>query len=172
VPVLTPIKGTMMMNYAISLIPGQIKYRDITCFCQRLNSRLDCACFGLKVATLDGAVTPQVQTPPTQTPPTTNREMPWRPEEVDSNYIGAWCVVSKDNDVYPGIIMDVEEHSIKVKCMRIGVNKFKWPSPRKDVSWYADDQLLCLIPEPQALNKHSIQLEKSTWKYLEDHYID
>ncbi|XP_061892415.1 uncharacterized protein LOC133642309 [Entelurus aequoreus] len=174
VPALTPIKGTMRMHQVISLIPGQIKYRDISCFCQRLDGQLDCACFDLKVATLDGVpVPPPTQTPPTQTPPTENRETPWRPEEVDSKYIGDWCVVKYDDDVYPGIIMDVEEHSIRVKCMhRNGVNKFCWPSPRDDVSWYADDQLLCLIPEPQALNKRSVQLEKSTWKYMEDHYVN
>lgn len=104
------------------------------------------------------------------TPPTQNRETPWRPEAVDSKYIGEWCVVKYDDEVYPGIIMDVEEHSIHVKCMhRNGVNKYFWPSPREDVSWYADEQLLCLIPEPQALNKRSVQLDKSTWKYLEDH---
>ena len=97
----------------------------------------------------------------------------WRPEDVDSSYIGAWCVVKYDNDVYPGIIIDVEEHTIQVKCMHSnGVNKFKWPSPRDDISWYAEDQLLCLILEPQALNKRSVQPEKQTWKYLEDHYID
>ncbi|XP_061899472.1 uncharacterized protein LOC133647790 [Entelurus aequoreus] len=150
-------------------IRSKEKYRDISCFCQRLDGQLDCACFDLKVATLDGVPVP----PPTQTPPTENRETPWRPEEVDSKYIGDWCVVKYDDDVYPGIIMDVEEHSIRVKCMhRNGVNKFCWPSPRDDVSWYADDQLLCLIPEPQALNKRSVQLEKSTWKYMEDHYVN
>ncbi len=60
-----------------------------------------------------------------------------------------------------------------MKCMhRNGVNKFKWPGPCEDVSWYADDQILCLIPEPQALNKCFVQLEKSTWKYLKDHYVN
>ncbi|KAJ3612762.1 hypothetical protein NHX12_019020 [Muraenolepis orangiensis] len=60
-----------------------------------------------------------------------------------------------DDDVYPGIIIDVETHSIPVKCMhRNGVNKYFWTTPREDVSCYADDQLLCLL-YPQALDKHS-----------------
>ncbi|KAL3045294.1 hypothetical protein OYC64_013538 [Pagothenia borchgrevinki] len=68
--------------------------------------------------------------------------------------------------------MDVEEDSIQVKCMhRNGVNKYFWPRPREDVSWYADEQLLCLIPEPKALNKRSVQLEKLTWKYLENNFM-
>lgn len=151
----------MRMHQVISLLPGQIKYRDISCFCRRQDGQLDCPCFQLNVATLDGVPV---------APPKENKEAPWRPEAIDSRHIGEWCVVKYDNDVYPGIIMAVEEHSIKVKCMHHnGVNKFFWPAPREDVSWYADDQVLCLIPEPQALNKRSHQLEKSTWKYLEDH---
>ncbi|KAJ3613562.1 hypothetical protein NHX12_019809 [Muraenolepis orangiensis] len=42
-----------------------------------------------------------------------------------------------DDDVYPGIIMDVETHSIPVKCMhRNGVNKYFWTTPREDVSCF------------------------------------
>ncbi|KAI4828722.1 hypothetical protein KUCAC02_022800, partial [Chaenocephalus aceratus] len=59
VPALTPIKGTMRMHQVISVLPGHIKYRDISCFCQRQDGPLDCACFDLKVATLNGVpVTP------------------------------------------------------------------------------------------------------------------
>ncbi|KAJ4945672.1 hypothetical protein JOQ06_023353, partial [Pogonophryne albipinna] len=54
VPALTPIKGTMRMHQVISILPGHIKYRDISCFCQRQDGPLDCACFDLKVATVNG----------------------------------------------------------------------------------------------------------------------
>ena len=26
------------------------------------------------------------------------------------------------------------------------------------------------MPEPQAVNKHSVQMEKFTWKYVEEHW--
>ncbi|XP_034095757.1 uncharacterized protein LOC117562089 [Gymnodraco acuticeps] len=147
VPALTPIKGTMRMHQVISVLPGHIKYRDISCFCQRQDGPLDCACFDLKVATVNGVPV---------TPPNQNEETPWRPAAVDSTHIGGWCVIKYDDDVYPGIIMDVEGDSIQVKCMhRNGVNKYLWPRPREDVSWYAEEQLICLIPEPKALNKRS-----------------
>ncbi|XP_034097172.1 uncharacterized protein LOC117563112 [Gymnodraco acuticeps] len=147
VPALTPIKGTMRMHQVISVLPGHIKYRDISCFCQRQDGPLDCACFDLKVATVNGVPV---------TPPNQNEETPWRPAAVDSTHIGGWCVIKYDDDVYPGIIMDVEGDSIQVKCMhRNGVNKYFWPRPREDVSWYAEEQLICLIPEPKALNKRS-----------------
>lgn len=34
VPPLVPVKGTMKIHQAISISPGTIKYRDITCLCQ------------------------------------------------------------------------------------------------------------------------------------------
>ncbi|KAI4802851.1 hypothetical protein KUCAC02_006424 [Chaenocephalus aceratus] len=74
------------------------------------------ACFDLKVVTLNGVPV---------TPPKQNEETPWRPAAVDSTHIGVWCVIKYDDDVYPGIIMDVEGDSIQVKCMhRNGVNKY------------------------------------------------
>ncbi len=83
--------------------------------------------------------------------------------------IGQWCIVNYDNDPYPGIILEVED-DIRVKCMhRNGTNKFYWPCPPDDISWYRDDQIVCLIREPQTLNKRSGQLEKAVWTFLEQH---
>lgn len=78
-------------------------------------------------------------------------------------------MVNYDNKAYPGIIIEVEEHNIMVKCMhRNGINKFFWRSSREDITWYADRQILCLIPEPQVLNKRSVQVDKASWKYVEE----
>ncbi|MED6243611.1 hypothetical protein ATANTOWER_023429 [Ataeniobius toweri] len=61
----------------------------------------------------------------------------------------------------------LEEYNIKVKCMHWnGLNKFFWPSPRDDVSWYNDDQIMCLIPEPLAVNKRSVQIEQQFWEFI------
>lgn len=87
---------------------------------------------------------------------------------IEVKHIGEWCVVNSDNKAYSGVIIDAEGHSVKVKCMhRNGINKFHWPSLRDDICWYHDWQVLCLIPEPQALNKRSVQIEASAWKYVE-----
>lgn len=48
-PPLVPVKGTMKTHQVISLLPGIIKYQDITCVCQANNGVLDCACYGLKI---------------------------------------------------------------------------------------------------------------------------
>ncbi|XP_060793778.1 uncharacterized protein LOC132896752 [Neoarius graeffei] len=87
----------------------------------------------------------------------------FRPTVIGPHHCGQWCVVQYDNTPYPGIILQVEEGSVQVKCMHSnGVNMFYWPSPRDDVTWYEDGQIMCLIPEPLALNRRSVQIEKSS----------
>lgn len=84
-----------------------------------------------------------------------------RPEVIGEDHTGQWCVVIYNPDLYPGIIVKVEEHDIKVKCMHMnGINKFFWPSPREDISWYGDEQIVCFIPEPTTVNKRYIQIDK------------
>ncbi|KAG9266449.1 hypothetical protein AMEX_G19077 [Astyanax mexicanus] len=85
----------------------------------------------------------------------------FRPTVIGPHHCGQWCVVQYDNTPYPGIILQVEEGSVQVKCMRAkGINLFYWPSLREDVNWYEDDQIMCFIPEPLALNRRSVQIEK------------
>ncbi len=86
---------------------------------------------------------------------------------IEQHHSGQWCVVQYDDEPYPGIILQVEENNVKVKCMhRNGVNKFFWPSPRDDINWYGDDQIMCLIPEPLALNKRSVQIDQRFWEFI------
>ena len=74
-----------------------------------------------------------------------------RPELIEAKHIGNWCVVNFDKAAYPGVIMDVEAQSVKVKSMhRNGINKFYWPGPCED--W----QVLCLIA-----------FCTSAWKYVQ-----
>lgn len=112
-----------------------------------------------------------------QTPPPTE-EIPaaagtsqtkWRPEQIEPKHTGQWCVISYDDDAYPGIILEVEEQSVLVKCMgRNGINKFYWPSPREDINWYADQQIICFIQEPQPVNKRSLQVDRESWLYVQE----
>lgn len=63
----------------------------------------------------------------------------WRPEFIEAKHFAEWCVVNYDDKACPGIIIEAEEHNIMVKCIHWnGLNKLYWPSPRKDVTWYAD----------------------------------
>jgi hypothetical protein len=154
------MKGTMKIHQVISVSPGQIKYRDITCLCKTDSGMLDCPCFQLKEATLgDPAASNQLPASHDKADTT------WRPGTIELNHVGEWCVVNYDHEGYP-----VEEHNIKVKCMRRnGINTFFWPSPKEDNCWYSDGQIISLMPEPHAVNKRSVQMRKSTWKYVEEH---
>lgn len=40
---------------------------------------------------------------------------------------------------------------------------------RDDINWYGDDQIVCLMPESLPMNKRSVQIDHSMWKYLEEH---
>ncbi|KAL7842108.1 hypothetical protein SRHO_G00237970 [Serrasalmus rhombeus] len=164
-PPLVTIKGTMRMHQVISVVQESIKYRDISCVCKMMDGVLDCPCYGLQEFTFARSESQQEDH-------TIERSAPalLHPEVISKVHIGQWCIVNYDADPYPGIILEVEAHNIKVKCMhRNGVNKFFWPSPREDVSWYGDDQIVCFIPEPVALNKRSVQIDKKIWHYLEKH---
>lgn len=45
-------------------------------------------------------------------------------EMIELKHTREWCVVNYDNEGYPGVIMDVEEHSVKVKRLHCnGTNK-------------------------------------------------
>lgn len=156
-PTLVPVKGTMKIHQVLSFSPGTIKYRDITCLCQADKGVLDCACYGLKEVSLGEEASPH------------RTEGPSRPENMTKDNIGQWCIINYDGEPYPGSILEVED-DIKVKCMhKNGTNKFYWPSPRDDITWYRDDQVVCLMKEPQPLNKGSVQLEKIVWDFLGKH---
>ncbi len=104
-----------------SLTPGQMKYRHISCLCKRKECVLDCPCFKLHVVPLADFPLSSDQSPACGKTPDHMR----RPEMIELKHIGEWCIVNYDNEAYPGVIMDVEGHSVKVKCMhRNGVNKF------------------------------------------------
>ncbi|KAL7379514.1 hypothetical protein ABVT39_000587 [Epinephelus coioides] len=86
---------------------------------------------------------------------------------MEQHHSGQWCAVGYDDDPYPGIILEVEEHNVKVKWMhRNGINKFFWPSLREDVNWYEDDQIMCLIPEPLPVSKRSVEIDQGFWEFI------
>lgn len=150
---------TMRMHQVISIKPGILKYRDISCICQAVEGVWDCPCYGLQEVTL-----------PTVLANGRDLSPPHQPGVIESHHSGQWCIVNYDEQPYPGVILDVEEHNVKVKCMhRNGVNKLYWPSPRDDINCYGDDQIVCLMPEPLPVNKRSVQIDHSIWKYLEEH---
>ncbi|XP_035269106.1 uncharacterized protein LOC118225154 [Anguilla anguilla] len=157
---LVAIKGTMKMHQVLSITPGILKYRDISCFCQAAEGVWDCPCYSLQEIIV-GAV------PPRESVPSAPQQQ-HRPDVIEAHHSGQWCIVRYDDQPYPGIILEVEEHNIKVKCMhRNGANRFFWPNPKEDVNWYGDDQIMCFMPEPVPVNKRSVQVDQKIWTYVE-----
>lgn len=156
---LVAIKGTMKMHQVLSITPGILKYRDVSCFCQAAEGVWDCPCYSLQEIIV-GAVLPRESVP--------SAPQQHRPDVIEAHHSGQWCIVRYDDQPYPGIILEVEEHNIKVKCMhRNGTNRFFWLNPKEDVNWYGDDQIMCFMPEPVSMNKRSVQVDQKIWTYVE-----
>ena len=56
------------------------------------------------------------------------------PLSVDSStpdpqtWLGKWVLVRYEKKLYPGVVQEVEEEDVLVKCMaRVGENRFFWP---------------------------------------------
>lgn len=83
--------------------------------------------------------------------------------EKDKN---KYCLIKYDGELYPGVILDVEENDIQVHCMtRIGPNRFFWCTPVLDILWYPHDDVVCLIPQPKPVTSSSrhFLVEPTTW---------
>lgn len=112
---------------------GKIHDRDITGFCQREQGQINCPCFDLKEAILQ----------PDEEPSKNGATTAQRPAIIKLDQVGRWSVVEDDHDYYPGIITKVEDVSIEVNCLHEkGINKYYWPSPRKSIRWYDENQVL------------------------------
>lgn len=161
---LSAIKGTMKIHQMLSTTPGILKYRDFSCFCQAAEDVWDCRCYGLQDVIV-GAV------PPIEGDQSEPRTQQHRPDMIDIHHCGHWCIVRYDDQPYPDIILEVEEHNVKIKSMhrtsRYDLNQSYWLSPIEDVNWYTDDQIM-LMPEPVAVNKRSIQVDEKIWAYLKE----
>ncbi len=93
----------MRVHQAISLTPGQMKYRDISCLCKREECVFDYSFIKLMEVTLT-----DVSLSPDKSPASGKiQDIQMRPEVIESKHIGEWCIVSYDSEGYPGVIMDV-----------------------------------------------------------------
>ncbi|KAK5916334.1 hypothetical protein CgunFtcFv8_011327 [Champsocephalus gunnari] len=153
------------MHQVLSTTPGVLKYRDISCFCQAAEDVWDCPCYSLQDVVVGDV-------PPTEGDQSEVQTQQHRPDVIELHHCGKWCIVRYDDQPYPSIILEVEEHSVKIKCMhrnsRYDLNRLYWPSPIEDVNWYLDDEIMCLMPEPVAVNKRAIQVDEKIWAYLKE----
>lgn len=152
---LPPLPCTMKMHQAVTIAHGELVYRDVSCLCTAAQN-LYCNCFDAKHFTFTKAV-------PTASTSTTDRE--WQRPEA----IGQWCVLKYDADLYPGVIMDIDETHVKVRSMaKIGSNRFFWPA-RDDILWSVFDDIVAIIPPPKPVTSRHMEVDKDIWaKLLEE----
>ncbi|KAI4788082.1 hypothetical protein KUCAC02_036078 [Chaenocephalus aceratus] len=152
---LTAVPGTMRIHQLVTLAPGEIVSRDVSCMCST-QKQLRCECWNTQHFSFLKKVPVAVSQRPTQ--------IQWEDTEV----LGQWCVVTYDKDLYPGIILAVDETQVQVKCMhRVGPSRFFWPVG-EDVLWYVFDDVLELIPPPQPVTSRHMDMEKEVWARLSD----
>ncbi|KAI4798075.1 hypothetical protein KUCAC02_023592 [Chaenocephalus aceratus] len=152
---LTAVPGTMRIHQLVTLAPGEIVSRDVSCMCST-QKQLRCECWNTQHFSFLKKVPVAVSQRPTQ--------IQWEDTEV----LGQWCVVTYDKDLYPGIILAVDETQVQVKCMhRVGPSRFFWPVG-EDVLWYVFDDVLELIPPPKPVTSRHMDMEKEVWARLSD----
>ena len=124
---ITPVPSTMKTHQVVTITPGEILYREVSCMCST-KKQLRCQCFTTQHFTFNKPA--QKQKLPTE-------GIAWGSEDQ----LGKWCVLKYDNDLYPGIIMNTDEAHALVKCMHnAGANRFFWPA-REDILWYLFDDV-------------------------------
>ncbi|KAJ4934677.1 hypothetical protein JOQ06_007462 [Pogonophryne albipinna] len=129
---LTTIKGTLSIHQVICTTPGTIHYRVLSCFCNR---EAICPCFHPSSTNIAPQVQPgrDVRTSEPTAPengshstPSSEYEGTLCPvDDITKDLLGKWCVITYDDNPYPGIIADMAEGGLEVKVMHyIGRNRF------------------------------------------------
>ncbi len=80
--------------------------------------------------------------------------------------INRYVVVQYDGEPFPGLVVDVDDGEIEVKCLhKNGHNRFFWPRI-EDKIWYSMDQLVAIIPEPQSVTQRHVQVDPPIWEAI------
>ncbi|XP_058628776.1 uncharacterized protein LOC131538729 [Onychostoma macrolepis] len=155
------VPSTMRIHQVVTITPRKISYRDVSCLCSTRQT-LECQCDDPKTFTFEVQATAPTQKNNSEDLP----EISWQ----NSDIIGKWCSLKYDDDIYPGIIQEVTETHVEVKCMhRIGVNRFFWPT-RDDVLWYLHDDIIRMIPPPTFVTsrRDHVEIDRDIWSKISE----
>lgn len=153
------VPATMRIHQVITLAPGELMARDASCMCTT-RKQFNCECFNTQCFSFGQKMEMAASQPAGGENP--GKEIQWESPEL----IGKWCILRYDDDLYPGIILNIQETHVQVKCMhRIGSNRFFWPR-QDDIHWYLFDEVLELIPPPQNVTKRHVEVLKEVWNRL------
>jgi len=180
-PDLQTVPGTMILHqlFADSCHPGQVLYRDVSCFCSGVSAV--CQCYDLQTfqfelpaaaAATVSCISETENSRQSASCDTSegNHEQNSADDEAyiselhpiahdDSHLLGKYCIIRYNNKPYPGKILEINETDVTVECMHcIGTkydsNRFFWPEKVKDICMYAYEDILTLIPSPERISDH------------------
>ncbi|CAL8359136.1 unnamed protein product [Arctogadus glacialis] len=151
----------MRLHQVVTLSPGKILYRDVSCMCSATgNLESDCQ----KTKSFSFNTTDDHTEDPIYSKP---EEVEWHSPEV----VGKWCALVYDHTIYPGIIQEVNETHCQVKCMhKVGENRFFWPL-REDLHWYPLEDVLTLIPPPENVTARHMAIAREMIRYISNRFI-
>jgi hypothetical protein len=87
-------------------------------------------------------------------------------DNVDAAYLGKYVAVLYEGVPYPGLVVDVDEESIQVKCMqKVGKNRYFWPA-KDDIVWYEHEHIVQTIPEPLNVTRRHLQVDPKIWEEI------
>lgn len=153
------VPGTMRIHQVVTLAPGEITSRDISCMCSTYTKQLQCECWNTHHFSFIKKVPPAVSQGQTQI----NR--------FDPEVLGQCCVLMYDNALHPGVILQTDETDFLAKCMHhsgLCKKQFFWHK-HDDVLLYPSDNVLKLIPPPQpvtARDSRHLQIQTEVWNSL------
>ncbi|XP_062386091.1 uncharacterized protein LOC134073124 [Sardina pilchardus] len=164
-PSLKALPGTMKMHQLMSSSPGEVKTRELSCFCDGA-----CECYGVRefsfreketvLQNKGGGGTTEVAQKKGGGDATevAQNEISEDTTEVTQNEIsedtievGTWVLVQYDGDLFPGTVTQISNGQYEVDTMTaIGENKFYIPTVKfpGDKVWYFQDDIKAIIPDP------------------------
>ncbi|XP_048092646.1 uncharacterized protein LOC125289715 [Alosa alosa] len=140
-PTLKALPGTMKIHQLMSSSPGEVKTRELSCFCDGA-----CECYGLREFSFRGK-----ENVPEKKVVGDTIEVAQNEISEDTIEVGTWVLVQYDGDLFPGTVTQISNGQYEVDTMTaIGENKFYIPTVKfpGDKVWYFQDDIKAIIPKP------------------------
>ncbi|KAI9515349.1 hypothetical protein NQZ68_026082 [Dissostichus eleginoides] len=160
-PSVPKVPGLLKTHQILSFCPGEIYYRDLSCFCQYPEMW---ECFKPTKMRMDDSSNANSDHLQPDSIQETYAESPSTDVEKNEEYtVGKFVIVSYDNKLFVGQITKLLLDNIEINCMvQHGKrNVFKWPN-KPDCIFYHREQIASVISEPEP-NQHAAQLTKYDW---------